>query len=282
VTTPVTYQDHLAAITADPDDDSLRERFAAFLAPYDAPLARFIELQLERARRRRARRSSDGPGPEEEALLRAHGATWGHTLRKYTEHQVFYRGLIASITIEPNIFLEYGGWLVQNAPIRHVAFRKPDDGAFPLGELVESPLLERLDSIALRNLGLGDADVARLASSPHLTRLVALDLSGNPLGPAAFEALAASPRTRGLLYVARDENLREGYWPGERLKPTDEDDRAGAPVWAWSPPTPEGQALERAHGYLPWLHPSVNGADELDLRWYLDHGVLPVTGSGAR
>ncbi len=281
MTEPGTYVEYISAITADPEDDELRLRFAGFMRPYDEPLARFVELQIARARRRRSERSSYGLAAEEEGLLKRHRLSWGHTMAKYTGAFEFYRGLIEYISIDPYLFLEYGDWLMKNAPIRNVNFFRPDEGGFPLTEVLDSPLLDRLDSIGFYNVGFTDRDIELMAGSAHLTRCVWLDLTGNPIGLPAFTALAASPRTRGLLCVERAEGAREHYFPGDLWQVTDRDDRWGAPIWDWGPLPPEGQALEQKYGYLPWLHPKDNGCDRFDARWFFDHGVLPVKPAGS-
>src|SRR5262249_26220823 len=150
---------------------------------------------------------------------------------------------------------EYGEWLCINAPIRHVAFTKPQEGAFPIDALAASPLLARLDSIDVTSSGLVDDDIAKLASSPHLERLRYLDLSWIRLRGNAYEALAASATTRKVLVVVRSGYDIGAKLPGERFDDTGQDDMTGAPVMGWTAMPPEGKALEAAHGYIPWLHP---------------------------
>jgi hypothetical protein len=275
------YDQLLDEITARPEDDDARLRLAEHVRSYDAAWAKLIELQIARARKRRTERRTIPPSQEELALLREHGAQWTHTLAKYARRCEHYRGLVEEIAIDPHVFLEYGEWLAKNAPIRHVVFLRPD-GPFPVAELAASPLLGRLDSIGLPRLGLTDHDVATFVASPHLKRLAYLDLSGNPIGLPAYEALAASAKTRGLLVVRRDETDPEHYDPGQQSRPSNRDDQFGAAIWEWTPPSPEGQALEQRYGYLPWLYPEHNGTDRFDARWFLDHKVLPVKPAGSR
>jgi hypothetical protein len=284
MTSAPTYESLLAAVVAAPEADAPRADFAAKWSPYDAPWGRLITLQLQRAQRRRA--GLDGAAgdvsAEEQQLLRDHGKRWSHTLAKYTRSVTFSRGFIEHIVIEPHLFLEYGAWLLRNAPIRHVGFAAADEGPFPLDALLASPLLAQLDSIDLPALELGDAELERLAASEHLARCLALDLSHNPIGLPAFRALAASPHTRGLLQVRRDGGGAHDYTPGPRLEAGDEEDRFGAAPWHWGPLGADGQALERDFGYLPWLHPAEHTADRFDLRWLVDQGHLPRQRPGQR
>jgi uncharacterized protein (TIGR02996 family) len=280
---PESREEYLEAITADPESDELRLAYAEHIRPYDGDRAAFVELQIARAQRRRTKKSLGGPGPEEKHLFASHRLTWGRQMAMYTRAFEFDRGFITSISIDPHLFLEHGAWLMKNEPIRCAGFVMPEEGDFPLEELLDSPLLERLDAITFYGLEFTDREIERIAASPHLTRCVWLDLTGNPLGLQAFAALARSPALRNLLYVERRQGgwvAAEAYHPGQEFLPTEREDRWGAPIWEWGPVSPEGQELERQHGYLPWLHHE-NGCDKFDARWYLDQGILPVRPPGS-
>lgn len=274
------YESHLATILAAPEDDAPRLAFATSWRQYDEPLAEFIKLQLQRAQLRRAAGSSNAASAQEELLLRTHGTRWAHTIAKYARKWEFDRGFIASIVVEPHVFLEYGSWLLRNAPIRHVGFSAADDGPFPLQELLASPLLEHFDSLDLSSLDLGDPEIAKLAASPHLTRCLSLDLSHNPLGFQGFRALAAAPWSRKLFQVHRSGGGRNDYTPGQKMLPSDREDAWGAAIWEWAPLGADGQSLEREFGYIPWLHPEENACDRFDARWFFERGTLPKNPSG--
>jgi uncharacterized protein (TIGR02996 family) len=269
----MTFESYLAAILASPEDDAPRLAFAKAWAAYDAPLARFVELQVERAQRRRAGDEAS-PSSEEATLLRNNEARWAHTLAKYTRSWQFDRGFISYVVIDPHLFLEQGAWLMRNAPIHHVGFSNAAEGPFPLDELLASPLLAQLDSIDLPNLELGDSDIAQLAASPHLDRCLVLDLSHNPLTSKAFEALAAGAHTRALLQVHRARGRNDSS-PSQQLAETEQQDSWGATQWDFAPLGAAGQALERRFGYLPWLHPGDNACDRFDARWLVSRGALP-------
>ncbi len=273
----------LRNVIAHPDDDEPRLAYGAALRPQDPDLARFIELQVEAGReRRRKREGRFGIFPSEDRkLLEKHGARWARTMAKYSSRQEFDRGFIFEIGIEPNLFLEYGDWLLKNAPIRLVYFGVSEVGPFPYRELFASPLLERIDAIALINREVTDEDVEVIAASPHLGRLLCLDLTDNRLTERAFKALAAAPATRKLLAVGRRQGSQGSYFPGPVYAATGEDDGYERPIWDWTPMTEQGRALEREYGYIPWLHPQDNGCDWLDARYYLDQGLLPVKPPGA-
>src|SRR5687767_5371388 len=119
------WRQHLRAVIADPEADEPRLTLAAYIASQDPELARFIELQVADGReRRRVRRGHRGVSrpTEDGRLLRRNAARWTHTMAKYTAAQEFHRGFMAEISIEPNVFLEHGDWLLKQAPIRMVWF----------------------------------------------------------------------------------------------------------------------------------------------------------------
>jgi uncharacterized protein (TIGR02996 family) len=273
----VTYEQHLAAVIADPDNDAPRRAFADFVRTCDAERARFIELQLASASERRERREPRRTvvGAEDQILLRRHDQQWTRTLYKYAARVEYDRGFVAKIVIDPELFLEYGEWLYMNAPIRHLGFVRSAEDPFPIDRLAASPLLERLDTLDFTHCGLDDADVARLAASPHLGRLLFLDLSWIRLAGAAYGALAASPTTRKMLVVVRSGHDIGAPLPCSRYE-TVGYDRDGAPMMDWTPMPPEGKALEARYGYVPWLHPRDNGCDAFDAAYYVGRGALPA------
>jgi len=169
-----------------------------------------------------------------------------------------------------------------NWPILSVSFIQPEEGPFPLDELAASPLLARLNGIALKRGVVDDAAVEKFAASPHLENCHTLDLSHNVLTIRAFEALARNPSTRKLLVVARDRNgrLDTQYHPKAQLQATDRLDRWDCVISEWGPMSPEGQALERKYGYIPWLHRE-NSCHQLDAHWFVQNGVLPVQPVGS-
>jgi hypothetical protein len=151
----------------------------------------------------------------------------------------------------------------------------PDGGAFPAAELAGSPLLARLEALVIR-VRLAEPELQPLLASPHLGRLLYLDVDVDGVGPATYERIAASAELRKLLVLSLG-----GDGPGQRFADTGRDDMQGRAVRAWTDITPEGEALEARHGYLPWLHPEHNGCEPLDAAWLVAHGVLPAKPPGS-
>lgn len=269
------YEELLRAVTTDPDDDAARLAFAAHIRSSEADRARFIELQIEQAHQRRAKRG--WVRTDKDPLLVKHEAEWSRTIAKYARKWRFDRGFITMITIDPYLFLEYGEWLFLNAPIRAVEFIAPEEGDFPMGELAGSPLLERLDAIEFDVPNLKSRDLEQLAASPHLSRALYAASNDLEIDAGVYEAFAVSPVTRKMLRVLFSSN---GF-PGQSMGDTGRDDWWGAPLLGWSDVQPEGKALEKKYGYIPWLHPEQNRCEPFDAAYYVANGILPVKPAGS-
>ncbi|HLL21696.1 MAG TPA: hypothetical protein VK427_06180, partial [Kofleriaceae bacterium] len=109
-----------------------------------------------------------------------------------------------------------------------------------------------------------------------------VDLTGNVLTIRAFEALARNASTRKLLVVGRGKSgsPETHYNPAQEYEVTDRLNRWDGFISEMGPVKPEGQALERKYGYLPWLHDE-NICNPLDAHWFVEHGVLPVKPAGS-
>lgn len=180
------------------------------------------------------------------------------------------------------MFLEYGQWLLVNAPIRHVALGQPQDGdPFPMEQLAASPLLRCLDSLDLDNCAISDSQLAQLLASPNLERLRLLDLSTNrSLTGGIYEMIASAPSMRKLVALVRKDYPMGTDYPGQRFEQFGNDGNE-MPIMKWTDLAPAGKALEQKYGYLPWLHPPDNHRHAFDLAWYVEHGVLPVKPIGS-
>lgn len=268
------YADLLTAVTSNVGDDAPRLAFAAHIRDSEPDRARFIEQQIEEASARRARRGYVHVAND--PLRRKHEAEWTRLIAKYARRWTFDRGFIAKMAIEPYLFLEYGDWLMLNYPIQMVELGEPEEGEFPVSELATSPLLARLEALAIRGVALTEGDIERLGSSAHFTRLLYLDLDRQRIGPGIYERLAALPNLRKLLTLSLEDD-----GPGQSFADTGRDDMQGRAVYAWTDISPLGKELEAKYGYLPWLHPQQNRCEPLDAAWFVAQGILPVKPPGS-
>jgi uncharacterized protein (TIGR02996 family) len=234
----------LQAIIESPDDDAPRLVYADWLEDHGDPArAEFIRVQCELAKL-----TDEGPRQaelqaRERQLLATHVKEWAEPVQSVLEPWEdwdgpvrrrgwwrFHRGLIDTVALSAETFLERAEALFRVSPIRRITLQGAvgrtahlaaspflsrlvslateggeahigDDG---LRHLLSSPHLSRLRALRLVNSELGHAGLTALAGSPLLGRLAALTVAGGADGLAdpAIEALAASPYLRGLKYLA--------------------------------------------------------------------------------
>ena len=240
---------HLAAVTAAPRDDAPRLAYAELLAGARPERAELIRLQI-------ARGSAGVPSARERELLRAHGAEWARYLEPYTRAVIepkpdpgwaFDRGFIAWIRGDADVLLGLGERLFQLAPIEHLDLAADP----PVRPALDSPLLAHLRSLGLPGCRLDDDDAATLAGNPALAGLRWLDLRDNQIGERGMAALAASPMLRAIPIILLGGNPGD---PSEQYSV----DWDGSVADSWLPA--HGEALERAHGRIAWLHVPPAGA----------------------
>jgi uncharacterized protein (TIGR02996 family) len=179
-----------AAIVAEPNDPAPRRALAAHYDGRRDPRGELIRVQLELADKE-ARGVLDGALIRRERdLLKAHGAAWAAPLADLITGHKFHRGLIGEVTLPLDRFLDAAPALFAAAPIQHVNLTRPRTR---LAELLRSPHLAHLSSLALQGLELVDEDARAIARADALRTLHYLSLANNRIGPAGVEALAASP-----------------------------------------------------------------------------------------
>jgi hypothetical protein len=275
------HQDLLREIVKRPENDHLRLEYSKLIAATDPALATFIDLQIERASQSRRSGSFKPVTVAEEALLEQHAKLWVSKISNFVRRADFHRGFIERIVVRPRDFLAHGNHLLAQAPVRHVAFVPTTDELFPLGEILSSPLISGMDSVAFSNLHLTDEQVKEIAGSRSMGGCLWLGLKANLVTHVGFRALAASPNMRNLLYIERGNGISPEYHPGQRLEQVYVEDSLASPTYEWAPLGEDGKALEREFGYLPWLHPQDNACDKFDARWFVEQGILPKRPAGS-
>lgn len=277
----MTLDVNLQEIIRDGENDEPRILRAKALLSLDPEYAEFIDLQLNKALQRRALHRAASASEREKHLLEKNRLRWTSGLSELGKGIEFDRGFPSSIRVDPYVFLAKGAELFARAPIRHVSFQVADESnQFPLEEVLASPLLENLDALYLKGLGLTDKDVEQIGRSARLSRCLILDLSFNPIGFAAFHSLAKSPSMKNLLLVYRGGGSAYSYHPGQQLHEWTSSD--WSPMESeWAPLGEDGRKLEQEFGYLPWLHPQDHECNRFDLRWFVQQGVFPKKPPGS-
>jgi uncharacterized protein (TIGR02996 family) len=208
----------LAAIGADPDDDTARLVYADFLQERGTESAtaraEFIRAQVELARppQRGEAAKRRASLARAKALQKRHGAEWAApvfdaigTKRDRLWREISYdswdRGFLEWLAFDDLAAFRarLPGVLALN-PLTGLSLRKYNDA--DVQSLAESPHLRTVKGLNLWGSGsrpgpheknIGDATAAALAASPHLARVENLTLVQNRLTTTGVRAIAHSP-----------------------------------------------------------------------------------------
>jgi uncharacterized protein (TIGR02996 family) len=285
----MTIEELYQAVCEHPEDDDARLEYAGLIESSDPDHARLIRIQIKYASERRSGSRFYGSEMDEDWLIRQNRARWARDIAKFAPHGSthtieFDRGFPAKIDMQPGVFAEYADLIFRLAPIRHIDFVSPlnEDGElicdkagnkapFPMDIVLACPQLSRLDSIGFSNVELKighrnyPGDGAKIARCPHLTRCVHMNFAFTVIGMHDFHELAEGELTRKMLVVTPLD-------VGEQ-RVNEFDDRGRE--YTGTVFSEEWRAIERRLGYIPWLHPSHNGKNRYDARWFFEQGKLP-------
>jgi uncharacterized protein (TIGR02996 family) len=248
-----TPQDLLEAICLEPDDDALRERYATMIEPSDPDHAELIRLQLARAKQERAAGVvASRPQGREAGLLSEHAARWSRYMAKFLVPPpaqprelgcTFERGFIAHVRVAIENVVGLGSRLYMFAPIQHLDVA-PGEG--DVRRVFGAGGLDRLHSISLWGLRLGDDGAKALAECQALSRATWMDVSNNELSLEGVVALAGAPMMQNKVVVELAANPCD---PVER--PYFDYDGSLLDVSAKYPP----ESVEELVGHrVRWLH----------------------------
>lgn len=197
-------QPFLDAIFARYHDDGLRIIYADFLDDAgEQERAEFVRLQVALARM-----TEDNPrraelANREQDLRRSHAAQWSSHLVDLVADCDFRRGVLDSVVLDAEHFLNVADELFERVPLRRVRLRKC--GAV-FDRLLSSPLLGRIRELDLCDNDLGNFGVKLLTESPHLKALDSLDLALNGIDDAGVKTLARSSSLPGLTSLSLSVN----------------------------------------------------------------------------
>lgn len=231
-----------AAVVAEPNSAEPRRALAAYYDGRGDPRGALIRLQLEIAAKAATGHRDGALLGKEHALLKAHGRAWAAPLADLISGYKFHRGLIGEVTLPLDRFLDAAPTLFAAAPIQHVNLTAPRTR---WAELLRSPHLARLSSLALERLALDDSDAQVIAKAEALRGLRWLSLANNRIGKPGVEALAASPWLANLPVLDLSNNPCD---PIPRPAAHDLDGR----VTAIERP-PLANELVARYGARPWL-----------------------------
>ncbi len=195
----------IAAIIAQPDDDTVRLVYADWLAENGQPdRGEFVRAEIELAQsllneeidERRRRVLLD----RRAALLKRHKAVWLAPFLPFAKESSFERGFVHAVEVPALDFLQRGEKWFTLTPLTRVKITElhtwvPTEGRVSCGpELFASPLLSRVTSLDLSGLELTAGDLEPLAAHPDLSRLRELVLTYNGLRSDGATLLAGMPQ----------------------------------------------------------------------------------------
>lgn len=183
----------LAAIAADPDDDTVRLAYADLLDERGGELnvarAELIRVQCERATRRGDRERRTLLLKRSMQLIQRYGREW--FVRDWPEAGE------QAVT----------GYTFERGFVDNVSLNRRDLRDADVTRITETrPLLALVRTWSLTMNRIGDDGLGAIASCPRAARLRHLALLGNPFTVRGLEALAASPHLDSLAELAI------GYW----------------------------------------------------------------------
>ena len=239
-------------VVARPEDEEVREAYAAAVRRSDPERAELIRLQLTMARMRRTGVDTYPLALREGDLIRAHHARWAEPIAQYVSGYQFYRGFVELVTVDAEWFLESADELCDLAPILHLDLT---EAKLAVADLFRSEWLGRIRSINLMRNDFGDDEALLIAECPHLRNLEWLDLSHNHIGERGFEALAAAENLPRLGYLNFSYNTAADPTPQH----ADEYDATSAVA----------DALMEKYGHREWLdaHPRYRWPPDRDAVW---------------
>jgi hypothetical protein len=239
-------------VVARPEDEDVREAYAAAVRRSDPERAELIRLQLKTARMRRTGVDTYPLAQREDDLIRAHHARWAQPIAQYVSGYQFFRGFVEVVTVDAEWFLESADELYDLAPILHLNLT---DAELVVSDLFRSEWLSRIRSINLMRNDFGDAEAALIAECPYLRNLEWLDLSHNHIGDVGFEALAASENLPRLGYLDFRYNATADPTPQH----ADEYDATSLAA----------EGLQQKYGHREWLdaHPRYRWPPDRDAVW---------------
>jgi uncharacterized protein (TIGR02996 family) len=178
----------LAAILADPDDDTARLVYADWLQENgQTERAGFIRAQIEAVRAEpfgpQARRADEHANK----LLDSHRTSWiRHLHGGFAEWPRFERGFVAHLSVEPNGFVPRADALFAAEPVQSLKlFRFAGTGGpVSFQPLFELPCLRQLRRLELSSRLFIEEEYGELSACPYLAGIRELSLRDNPVPPA--------------------------------------------------------------------------------------------------
>jgi uncharacterized protein (TIGR02996 family) len=177
----------LAAILADPDDNTARLVYADWLQENgQTERAEFIRAQIEAAGAEPFGVQARQANQRATKLLDVHRTSWiRHLHGGFAEWPRFERGFVAHLSVEPGGFVPRADALFDAEPVQSLKlFRFAGTGGpVPFRPLFELPRLRQLRRLELSSRLFTEEEYGELSACPYLAGLRELSLRDNPVPP---------------------------------------------------------------------------------------------------
>jgi uncharacterized protein (TIGR02996 family) len=218
------YRGLLDDIIHNPDDDTPRLVMADWLEEHGDTVAqdraRFIRLQLQRARLTEHEPAAWSTLREEAALLHRYRRVWLGRLDKFVSKAQFDRGFPDNLVLGVAQFAKNANTLFSLTPIRQLQILRISQTKLTMADLAGIPGMARLRGLSIRNSNLGDDRVCELLETLSMPYLESLDLTGCYLGSRTLEALRKGKLPRlGALSLAHNHFIDRAERVIETLAP---------------------------------------------------------------
>lgn len=226
------------AVIDQPDKDGPRRRYAEYLDAHGDKYAEYIRTSLERARK--GFRAEGIPATFDDQMIAP--------IRQWIRSWQLDRGFVALVKMDGKTFVDHGSDVFAHAPIQHLDLVETKS---VFAEIIQSPVLARVQTISLADNDLGDHEALLLVSSASVRRLVYLDLFANKIGQAGLEAITSSSNLGALRVLEFDYNRVESpvsKWANDGVSGVLHYEGAGA-IQA---------VLKQKYGEKPWMEPPQN------------------------
>ncbi len=255
-------KDILVAICQHPERDDLRLEYADACEVRDPDYAQYIRAEVEWARPGRPAATQKGS----ESI----GQRIAHPFERYAYKARLHRGFVDQLTMDPYVFIERGGELLDLAPIVSVTFTPrpappgiqvpllPQRAPSAVPDVMACPHLRGLRDIAFQSTSyqdwyLSEDDIESVLASSYLDRLLTFALPGGR-APGQWPADYSAGVWRRAFERPEFRKMIDVDFPGYPGERTHEYEDGWHRVLEPVAMDEQGRALERKHGYLPSLH----------------------------